>query len=75
LDLTELDDEIARIARCMRLCGESPEFADLAAEIERQIATKMLPILIELLCRTDGDERAAIARPYDALLASLGAGA
>jgi hypothetical protein len=73
MDFDELDDEIARIARCIRLCRESPEFADLAAEIERQIATEMLPILIELLCRTDDAQRAAIAERYDALLVSLGA--
>jgi hypothetical protein len=31
----------------------------------------MLPVMIELLCRTNGNERAAIARRYDALLALL----
>jgi hypothetical protein len=71
MNFTELDAEIARITRCKRICEESPEFADLGAAIERRIATNMLPVMIELLCRTNGNERAAIARRYDALLALL----
>jgi hypothetical protein len=63
-----LDAEISRITRCVILCAESPEFADLGAEIERRIATQMLPVLIEMLCLTDGEARAAIARRYDDLL-------
>jgi hypothetical protein len=54
MNFTELDAEIARITRCKRICEESPEFADLGAAIERRIATNMLPVMIELLCRTNG---------------------
>jgi hypothetical protein len=70
MDFVELDAEIGRLTRCVRVCQESPAFADLATALADQLSTMLTP-LVCLLCLTDGPDREAVAARYNALLALL----
>jgi len=47
-------DQIDRATRALRACDESEEFADLAAEIRREITVKIVPTAMALICLSDG---------------------
>jgi hypothetical protein len=59
--LGRLDDEIERAARALRVCDESPEFADFAIEIRREITGEIISVAMALICLSNGELRAVVA--------------
>ena len=49
-----LGDQMDGATRALRVCDESEESADLAAEIRREITVKIVPMAMALICLSDG---------------------
>jgi hypothetical protein len=64
IDLAELDAGLERSERCIRVCRESPEFADLEEVLRKHLVETALPYFTELLLVSDGALRGAIAERY-----------
>ena len=63
IDLSELDAEIARFDRLLKVAREC-NFTEAIAIVKREIVEVALPGIILALGAADGEERAAISKRY-----------
>jgi hypothetical protein len=62
-EFAELNGAIVQVERIIHLARECGA-EDLVAMVKQALATRVLPIIVALLCRTDGEQRAAVAECY-----------